>query len=68
MQVAKTTDNLYKDWDESIWCFNDGRYPVLKNMPAGAPDATSCAAVEVVVCPSGSSGTTVRDNFCKKRA
>ena len=55
MQVSKGENNIYKDWSEDIWCFNDGRYPVLKDMPAGAPDASSCGAK--TSCGGGSTGT-----------
>jgi len=56
LQVAKSSENLYANWSDDIWCFNGGRYPVLKNMPAGAPNATSCGIIETG-CPISATGT-----------
>ena len=29
LTVLKTKDNLYKDWDDSVWFFKEGDYPSL---------------------------------------
>ena len=33
MKVAKTEDNLYKDWSDDIWTCSADNYPQLKNVP-----------------------------------
>lgn len=37
LMVLKTQNNLYKDWDDSVWSFKEGSYPALKLFEAVEP-------------------------------
>lgn len=37
LMVLKTQDNLYAGWDDSVWSFKEGGYPVLKLFQAVEP-------------------------------
>ncbi|MCR4880874.1 MAG: prepilin-type N-terminal cleavage/methylation domain-containing protein [bacterium] len=59
-------DTAYTGWSTDVWCFECGDYPVLKDMPAGAPDAKYCATAErgCETCSGGSAGANCPDCVC----
>ncbi|MDD3766660.1 MAG: GLUG motif-containing protein [Eubacteriales bacterium] len=44
------SSSIYVGWSTDNWCFSCSNYPVLKEMPAGAPGATACDTA-CLVCP-----------------
>ena len=53
---SSADENVFIGWDNNIWCFACDDYPLLKNMPLGAPERTYCNLTSCR-CPSGATGT-----------
>ncbi|MDD3765982.1 MAG: ZmpA/ZmpB/ZmpC family metallo-endopeptidase-related protein, partial [Eubacteriales bacterium] len=42
LQVVRTIGNLYSNWSETYWCFNQGEYPKLRQMYSSYNRCVSC--------------------------
>ena len=42
LQILRTNNNIYADWDDSIWLFDDSNYPRLIAFISSMPLNLDC--------------------------